>query len=594
MSGKMNKLGLKSAWRKVQRGADSVEKVASRHSQVFFQNKIENLKDIRGSVAIWLGLLGLIIVAVFVQTAIYGLNYQAEAGSRGGVYAEGIVGDITSFNPILASSEDEKAISKLVYSSLLRFDDTNNLKGDVADSWLVSPDGLDYRVKIRDNIYWHGSNDKLTIDDVIFTTQLIQNPAVGSPLYDTWRSIKVEKIDDQTASFSLRSPLASFPLALTFGVLSKQELCDIKLADVREYLSEHVVRGSGPYEYRSSSTAQSGNKIVYFTPNRKFYGGEPNISSIHIETFGQDDNAINGYNRGEINVATGLSLISARRVAESGSQDIMATPLDNGVFALFNTDSAVTSDRAVRQALRLAIDRDVLRVDSRVGANVPVALETPITPGIYGSVDSVIQPIANPGEAAKMLDSSGWVAGRDGVRENSGRPLTLKVVTVKDSDYELAAKNLVSQWQSIGVDAKLTLAEPGDFQQNFLIPRNYDVLVYQLQLGADADESAYWSSTGARAQGLNFSNYTSPVADLALARGRTLMDNSAREAQYKIFVDAWLDDAPAIALYQSNLYSLRSDKIRTFDPGLALPSETERYRDVADWTVNTTMVNKTP
>jgi peptide/nickel transport system substrate-binding protein len=205
----------------------------------------------------------------------------------------------------------------------------------------------------------------------------------------------------------------------------------------------------------------------------------------------------------------------------------------------------------------------------------------------------MMQPVTNVSEAARMLDLSGWVIGLDGVREQSKQPLTLNVVSVKDSDYEIAANNLVEQWRSIGIDAQLVLADINTFQQNFLIPRNYDVLVYQLQLGADADEYVYWHSSGAKAQGLNFSNYTSPVADLALIRGRSQVNPAAREEQYKIFADAWTNDVPAIALYRTNMYSLKAGNIRAYG-SWPMPSEADRYRDVINWTVNNTILNRTP
>ncbi|MDR2524434.1 MAG: ABC transporter substrate-binding protein [Candidatus Nomurabacteria bacterium] len=591
--GKRKALSFTAIWRWLQKRADNVEQVTSRHSTVFFRSRADNLREIRGSLAIWLGLFGLLIVIVLSQALVYGVNFQTQTGGRGGVYAEGIIGEVKSFNPILATTEDEKAISKLVYGSLLRIDGTNNLGGDIAETWLPGPDGLSYDVRIKNHVRWQGSDEVVTVDDVLFTINLIQNPQINSPLYDTWRAIEVEKIDNLTLRFKLRTALASFPQVLTFGVLPKQDLVKVEIAGMREHLTEHVVRGSGPYSYRNTVIAQSKNTVYGFVANDGYHRGAPKIASIHIESYADNNSLVGGFNDGEVNMATGLALPTAQEIAKSNDSAILTTPLDSGVFALFNTTTGVTSDKAVRQALRLAVDRDAVRASARVGERLPGVLETPIAPGIYTTVDNAVQPIYNFGEAAKALNSAGWAIGRDKYRTKSGQPLSLNVVTVKDSDYVAAANSLVEQWRAIGIDAKLTMADAETFQQNYLIPRSYDVLVYQLQLGADADEYVYWHSSNARAQGLNLSNYTSPVADLALTRGRAQADEAARETQYKSFVNAWLDDAPAVALYQANFYSLQDRAVRAFG-GFTLATEADRYRDVVNWTVSSTTVNKTP
>jgi peptide/nickel transport system substrate-binding protein len=267
---------------------------------------------------------------------------------------------------------------------------------------------------------------------------------------------------------------------------------------------------------------------------------------------------------------------------------------------LFNNSGEVTGDLAVREALRLGIDRSNLRAAATPKSNsgteleTVLALETPIAPGLIASVDQLKQPDYDAEAAGEKLDAAGWKLDDDGKRAKDGQSLTLSVVTVKGADYEPAAKNLAEQWRKLGIEVELTTADPASVQQNFFIPRSYDVLVYQLHLGADPDIFAYWASSQATARGLNFADYRSTLADLILTNARTQLDNTRRAARYTDFVKRWLADAPAIALYQPNYYYLTDDDVKGLGDEMPLFDKASRFAEARDFTVNVGKLKTTP
>ncbi|MDR1196745.1 MAG: ABC transporter substrate-binding protein [Candidatus Nomurabacteria bacterium] len=582
--------GLKPNLNSLRRQAIAIEKAAARHRQAFSKNRLRNFKKVRYSAVLWVSLMAVLILAVVLQGVIYNFNTTTWSGRAGGTYAEGIVGEITSFNPLYASSEDEKAISSLVYSSLFKTDSSNALRGDLATTWKISNDGLNYDIKLRDDVFWQNSDETVSADDVVFTFGLLQNPLAQSELYDSWRSITVSKIDNQTVRFRLKTALNSFPWALDIGILRRAELKDVEVGELREHLADHTATGSGPFKFHSTSLSSDNNQILFFVPNESYYTGAPAVESFHIETFADDEALVAGFNSGEINVATNISLTKAQALPAG---EVHTTPLDSGVFAIFNTDNGVAASTKVRQALRLALDREQVRTAAAIDKRAPNNLETPLPRGIFSDVDDLSQPKTNVEKAEKTLSDSGWRFNKDLVRAKDGVAMKLNIVAVKGSDYVAVAENLATQWRRIGVQAEVTLAEPENFQQNFLLPRNYDVLVHQLQLGGDGDVYPYWHSSGARDSGLNFANYSSPVADLALARGRSQNGTALRASAYKTFAKTWLADAPAIALYQANLNYLVSDSAEIWN-GQNLVDKSMRFRDAAEFTVNSEAVNKTP
>jgi peptide/nickel transport system substrate-binding protein len=97
--------------------------------------------------------------------------------------------------------------------------------------------------------------------------------------------------------------------------------------------------------------------------------------------------------------------------------------------------------------------------------------------------------------AEALLQKAGWKKAANGARMKKKTPLTLRLVTVKDPQYEKIAANLVSQWGRLGIDVQTTVFDPSTTNQSFaqavLQPRQYDVLLNELVIGADADVYAY-------------------------------------------------------------------------------------------------------
>jgi peptide/nickel transport system substrate-binding protein len=133
-----------------------------------------------------------------------------------------------------------------------------------------------------------------------------------------------------------------------------------------------------------------------------------------------------------------------------------------------------------------------------------------------------------------------------------------------------------------------------NFVQNILQPRNFDVLLYRLNIGADPDVYAYWHSSQAVSQGLNFSNYSNIISDDALASAHVRVEANLRNAKYITFAKQWLSDVPAIGLYQSTAQYVYRTNVNAVGRSDVLVSAVDRYDNVLDWSIGTRTVYKTP
>ncbi len=584
---------LKFDSRKISRRAKKAETTTTRHARKFVTSKFESLRSARQHIILWLILVAVLICAVALQMFWYQDAYRTSAWKESGTYAEAIDGPITTLNPLYATTSAELSSSRLVFSSLLRYDSTGHLADDLATSVKTSEDGKEYTVTIRKDASW---SDGATVgaDDIIYTVNTMKSTEARAVMYSNWVDISVEKVNDNTVKFVLPSSYASFPHALTFSILPQHILKSVSPAALRQHTFNVSPIGSGPFTLKLLQEAPAAkHKIANFSANTNYYRGAPKLSRFEIHAFTSRDDMAHALKTGEVSAAVGLN----RNVSDIGPNLVTADiPVNSGVYALLNATSPVLSNVQVRKALQVGTDTNKLR--EALGYEVPELYLPFMQNQLQGELPA--KPVHSTSEAAKLLDEAGWVKkpGNQIREDKDGKPLQLRVVTVENSEYEKVLEQMAGQWRRLGFDVKTEIRDRKSADQNFvqttLQTRDYDVLLYELVIGADADVYAYWHSSQTSASGYNLANYKSTAADDSLSSARAKNEPVLRNKKHYDFATQWLADAPAIGLYQSVMrYSYRP----SVQPSLrmrTIPSEVDRYNDILYWSAHEESVYKTP
>lgn len=566
-----------------------------RHAHKFILTRLDSIRSARRHIIIWLLLVGVIISAVGLQFMWFRQSYQAVAAADGGTYAEASLGPIDTLNPLFASTSAEIASSKLLFSSLYTHDKTGALHGDLATSTSIDGGGKIYTIKMRSDARWH-DGQLLTANDVAFTVDLMKNPQTRSSLRVNWKDVTVKAVDDTTVQFTLPAVYASFPQALTFAVLPKHILKDVAAGGVRENTYSRAPIGSGPFVFRFLQPATSANglhKVVHMAANPDYYKGVPRLGRFEVHAYNSQDDLLQALRTGEVSAAADVQGVAAAQI-DTHNYKVTTQPVDSGVYALLNNNSPIMKEKAVRKALQVGTNTKEIR--EALGSSIP-ALSLPFINGQITGSDVPQVPAYDAKGAAALLDAAGWkMAGN--VRKKDGKDLAFAVTTTKNPQYEKALEVLVGQWRKLGIVVSTNVVDPNDpsvnFVQNVLQARNYDVLLYELVIGADPDVYAYWHSSQIGVSGYNFANYANVAADAALASARSRLEPDLRTAKYKAFASEWIQDAPAIGLYQSTVNYVSNINVRSVDPTAKLVSSTDRYSNVLYWSVNERNVYKTP
>lgn len=580
----------------ISRHVKKAEGATIRHAHKFILTRLDSIRAARRHIIVWLLLVGVVISAVGMQFVWFQQSYLTTAAAGGGTYAEATLGPIDTLNPLYASSSAEVGASRLLFSSLYNYDKTGHLSGDLAQNISVNTEGTVYTVKIRSDARWHDGT-QLTAKDVAFTINLIKNPQARSPLRVNWKDISVSAPDDTTVQFMLPATYAAFPNALTFAVLPQHILGSVGPGAVRENTYSRAPIGSGPFSFKLLQTASSSSggqhKAVHMVANERYYSGLPMLNRFEIHAYDTQESILTALQAGEVNAAADLAGELAEQV-DKVNYRVTTEPVDAGVYALLNNNTPILKDKKVRKALQLATDTKAIR-DS-LSVQTPT-LDLPFINGQLTGSDVPQAPATNRQQAETLLDEAGWRLSGN-VRKKDGQDLAIAITTTKNIQYEKTLEEIAGQWRELGVSVSTKVVDPSDptinFVQNILQARNYDVLLYELFIGADPDVYAYWSSSQIGMSGYNFANYANGEADAALAGARSRIEPALRNAKYITFARQWIDDAPAIGLYQSVVEYVANRNIQSVDPTAKLVSATDRYANVLYWSVNQQRVYKTP
>lgn len=516
----------------------------------------------------------------------------------GGTYSEALVGEPQFINPLLLGINDtDKDIAALVYSGLMKYDESGSVVPDLAERYEISQDGKEYAFFLRDDAEWH-DGEKVTADDAVFTFSAILNPDYGSPQRASLQGITVEKIDDRAVKFILSRPYSQFLERMTIGIISRRVWEGINPQNINLAEANLMPIGSGPYRFVKFKKDKYG-RIVSFSlaANPRYHGSAPFIAAIDLFFYRTLDEALQAYQRKDV---MGIAGVPPRQkdTLEKRGVEIYSMNVPKYFAVFFNqTRNKALADKNVRIALSMASDKAAIARD--VFDDNATGIDSPILPWLAGYNPDAKKYAYNAEDARAQLENAGWKdSNNDGVREKTigkdkeATPLEVTLVTSDLPDLIQTGEMLKVQWEALGAKVILETYTIDELKQQIIKQRRYEALLFGEALSHTPDPYLFWHSSQKRDPGLNLALYDNKNVDALLETIRESLHENERIESMKKFQETLVEDIPAVFLYSPHyLYAVSNNVKNITVTHISTPAR--RFTAIETWYINTTRVKKT-
>jgi peptide/nickel transport system substrate-binding protein len=453
----------------------------------------------------------LLVLAITLSTAGCSLEQFAKAEANVPRLVLSTLSDPKTFNPIL--SQEFPNIFNLTFEGLTA---TDGITGDVvpalAESWDISEDGRTLVFTLRDGLRW-SDGEPLTVDDVIFTYEVLFNPNIPTNSRDGFRIgtqgllPTVSKVDDRRVQFSLPEPFAPMLRNTALEIIPEHILRSAVETQGLEgsplFLSTWgtdtpaaQIIGNGPYRLRQYIP---GERVIfernpYYWRQDSAGNPQPYIEQVVWQIVSSTDTAFlqfrsNGLDSVGVQPAF-FSLL--KREEERGNFTIHNGGPDLGTnFMFFNLNQASRNGEALvdpvrsrwfnnvafRQAVSYGIDRGTMVNNIFQGLGAPQTSPISVPSPYFAPPEMGIRTFDyNPEQAKELLLSAGFQYNAAGqLLDSDGNRVRFTLVT--------NAGNRIRE--SIGAQIKNDLEKMGmqvDFQPlafNALVDRLTDSLDWE-------------------------------------------------------------------------------------------------------------------
>lgn len=368
-------------------------------------------------------------------------------------------------------------IAYKISGGLTKTDDSGNIVPNIAKSWQTTDGGKNWEFTIDENAKWQDGK-KIIANDINYE----------------FSDATIEKIGDNVIKFNLDNQFSAFPVILTKPIFKKG------LLGTGEWKVKKVSLVGG-YLQDITLTNSKKDKLIY-----KFYPTEERL--------------ILGFKMGEIDSIYSLQDSSAFKDWKIVKIDT-EVGYNNFVGIFLNTESEKLSEKAVRQALNYAIDKDSF-TDKNFENQRALG---PVSPFSWAY---------NPQVKQYQMDLE---------KTEEIENLSIKLSTLPN--LLKTAEKIAEDWKKAKLDVEVEVVTS--------VPQDYEAFLATVDIPKDPDQYSLWHSTQTAT---NISRFKNPRIDKLLEDGRTELDQETRKKIYLDFQRFLVEDVPAIFLYHPTFYTV--------------------------------------
>jgi peptide/nickel transport system substrate-binding protein len=436
-------------------------------------------------------------------------------------------------------------IGDLIFSRLVRVDESLDVLPDLAERWDVEDGGRLYRFHLRPGVRFQDGSE-LDASDVVFTFKSLLDPNNASPKRATFSFLEsVEATDSRTVVFRLREPNAPFLSNVLLGILPSEAASDPSKAGPMPV-------GSGPFQV----VGNDDGSLVELRAFDGYFGGRPPLDGIVFRTISEPSMRVLELEKGTIDFLQNdliPEFIPALR--QDPNLKVMSAPGINCSYLGMNLRDPALRNARVRKAIGHAIDREAIQ--ALLLRETATLADTILAPSVSGAAPEVRAPAYDPPEARRLLEEAGF-PDPDG--DGPEPRLSLVYKTSTDKLRLRIAEILRRNLGDVGIRVQIQSYEFGTLFNDI---KTGNFQLYSLTwVGLAEPDGLYniFHSSAIPPQGANRVFYSNPLVDRLLEQGRVELDEGRRRALYAQVDRILAEDLPLLPLwYTNNVAAMRSD-----------------------------------
>ena len=515
---------------------------------------IHSRRDILGF-GLGLSSLGLLAAAspAFAQSAATG----TPPASPTGVVVVGLSQEPVSFHPLMPGVEVDEIIWTNVFSALWVAQPDGSLLPDLAleipsiENGGISEDGLVWTVRLRDDVQWHDGTP-FTAHDVKFSLELINadgfrsRTRVGHELLE-----EVTVIGDHEVSWRMSAAFSPYLALLANTHMVPRHLLE-GAEDPNQTPFDNAPVGTGPFKWGSRT---SGDNIV-LVANENYHGDGPYLEQAVLKYVPDMTSLYAQFQTGQVDtvIISGIPQNFYEEAKDLPDRDVFIAPSGNIELVMPNLEHPALGEKAVRQALYHAINKDVI-IDA-IYYGVPEATESFAPRESWAFNPDLPEHVYDPEKANALLDEAGWARDGSGMRSKNGVPLAFEISTTTGNQLrEQVQQFLMQDWAAIGVGLTIENLPAAVIWGDFYVQSQFESLLVgtTFRTGLDPDPAARFASTAIPKKGGSGGNYMqweNEEVDALLKEGQETFDIERRKEIYYRLQEIVREELPILPIWQ--------------------------------------------
>ncbi len=535
------------------------------------------------------------ILATSVALSMLSLAPQTFAATPADTLVEGFaIDDIITLDPGEAFEITTAEVTGNTYSKLVSIDiaDTSKVKGDLAESWTTSDDGLTYTFKLKQGLKF-ASGNPVTAEDVAFSIEravkLDKSPAFLLTQFGLKGDNVTEKAKASDANTFVLTVDKAYAPSFVLNVLTATvaSVVDKKLvmekakavtpsADYKyetdfgnEFLKTGYA-GSGPYKI----LGWKANEAVILEANPNYYAEKPKLKRVVYRHMKESSGQRLALENGDIDVARNLEPGDMEAVSKKDGFTVISAPKGTVYYLGLNQKNEYLKKPEVVEAFKYLIDYE--GIGATIIKGIGEVHQTFLPKGQLGALDE------NPfkldvAKAKELLAKAGL---KDGFTVSMDVRNTQPVTGI--------AENIQQTLAQAGIKLEII---PGDGKQTLTKyrARQHDIYIgdwgsdyFDPNSNAETFTINYDNSDAGKTKTLAWRNAWD-VPELTKQTQAALLekDNDKRAAMYQELQKKVLESGPFVVIEQKTEIAGFSNKVKglklgpSFDTNYVYPVSKE-------------------